>query len=120
MSTALQDGLSSRLNEEWHRVGKLAVIFSAGSCYGVDIEGRRLGFFLVQGAVYAIDDICTHGNARLSEGGLEAFEIECPLHAGVFDIRNGHALCAPLTRDVTAHHVRIEDDQVYVRIEVKP
>jgi naphthalene 1,2-dioxygenase system ferredoxin subunit len=119
MSTALRDGLSTGLEEGWRRVGTLAVMFSAGSCYGVEIDGRRLGFFLVQGTVYAIDDICTHGNARLSEGELEAFEIECPLHAGVFDIRNGRALCAPLTRDVTAHRVRSEDDQVYVRIEAK-
>ena len=29
---------------------------------------------------YALDDICTHGNASLADGWVEGAEVECPLH----------------------------------------
>ena len=36
------------------------------------------------------------GNARLCDGFLTGHEIECPLHQGRFDVRDGRALCSPL------------------------
>ena len=41
---------------------------------------------------------CTHGNARLCDGFLMGHEIECPLHQGRFDVRDGRALCSPLRK----------------------
>jgi nitrite reductase/ring-hydroxylating ferredoxin subunit len=101
----------------WHRLGSISALFAEGDCHGTEILGRKIGLFRVAGIVYAIDDICTHGNARLSEGELDGFEVECPLHAGLVDIRTGKALCSPLTRDTQAHHVRLVDGQVDVRLE---
>jgi naphthalene 1,2-dioxygenase ferredoxin component len=100
----------------WREVGALDALFAGRACHGVTIDGRRIGLFLVDGEVHAIDDICTHGNALLSEGELEGHEIECPLHAGLFDVRNGRAMCSPLTRDVTVHEARIEAGTVFVRV----
>ncbi|EIF28847.1 ferredoxin subunit of nitrite reductase and ring-hydroxylating dioxygenase [Burkholderia sp. Ch1-1] len=100
----------------WHEVGALEALFAERACHGVTIDGRRIGLFLVDGAVHAIDDMCTHGNALLSDGELEGHEIECPLHAGLFDVRNGRAMCAPLTRDAAAHDVRVETGKVFVRV----
>ena len=39
----------------------------------------------------AIDDVCTHETASLSEGEYydDTDEIECPLHASTFDCRSG-------------------------------
>ncbi len=56
---------------------------------GIDIAGKSLALYQVEGEIYATDNICTHGNARLCDGFLEGHEIECPLHQGKFDIRNG-------------------------------
>src|SRR3546814_1800357 len=60
--------------------------------------GRELALYAVGVAVYATDNLCTHGLARLCDGFLEGHEIECPLHQGRFDVRTGKALCAPLKR----------------------
>jgi naphthalene 1,2-dioxygenase system ferredoxin subunit len=103
--------------EGWHSIGTVAEVFGTRACRSMEIAGRQIGLFNVDGTVYAIDDICSHGNARLSEGDLEGFEIECPLHAGLFDVRSGKALTAPVTRDVRSHTVRVEGDTVLVRLE---
>jgi naphthalene 1,2-dioxygenase system ferredoxin subunit len=81
---------------------------------GVDIAGKSLALYQVDSEIYATDNLCTHGNARLCDGFLEGHEIECPLHQGKFDIRNGKAMCAPLTEDVRTYPVRIEGSRVFV------
>lgn len=83
---------------------------------GMDIEGKSIALYRVDGEVFATDNLCTHGNARLCDGFLEGHEIECPLHQGKFDIRNGKAMCAPLTEDVKTYPIKIEGDRVFVAI----
>jgi naphthalene 1,2-dioxygenase system ferredoxin subunit len=83
---------------------------------GVDISGKSIALYRVDGEVFVTDNLCTHGNARLCDGFLEGHEIECPLHQGKFDIRNGKAMCAPLTDDVKTYPIKIEGDRVFVAI----
>ncbi|MGY2486039.1 non-heme iron oxygenase ferredoxin subunit [Cupriavidus sp. CP313] len=80
----------------------------------VGVQGQEIALYGVDGDVYATDNICTHGHARLCEGFLEGHEIECPLHQGRFDIRNGAAKCAPLTENIRTYPVRIDGDKVYL------
>lgn len=80
----------------------------------VAVQGQEIALYGVDGDVYATDNICTHGHARLCEGFLEGHEIECPLHQGRFDIRNGAAKCAPLTENIRTYPVRIDGDKVYL------
>ncbi len=81
---------------------------------GIEIAGKSLALYQVDGEIYATDNICTHGNARLCDGFLEGHEIECPLHQGKFDIRSGKAMCAPLTEDVRTYPVKIDGSRVFV------
>jgi naphthalene 1,2-dioxygenase system ferredoxin subunit len=83
---------------------------------GIDAGGKSFALYMVDGEVYVTDNICTHGNARLCDGFLEGHEIECPLHQGKFDIRNGKAMCAPLTEDVKIYPVKIEGPRVLVEV----
>lgn len=81
---------------------------------GVIVAGRDVALYGVDGEVFATDNVCTHGNARLCDGFLEGHEIECPLHQGKFDVRTGAAMCAPLTEAVKTYPIRIEAGKVYV------
>ncbi|WP_311222289.1 MULTISPECIES: non-heme iron oxygenase ferredoxin subunit [unclassified Acidovorax] len=83
---------------------------------GVTVEGRDVALYTVDGEVFATDNLCTHGNARLCDGFLEGHEIECPLHQGRFDVRDGSALCSPLTQGVRTYPVRIEQGSVYLKL----
>ncbi|WP_053843820.1 non-heme iron oxygenase ferredoxin subunit [Paracidovorax avenae] len=84
---------------------------------GVTVAGRDVALYSVEGEVFATDNLCTHGNARLCDGFLEGHEIECPLHQGRFDVRDGRALCAPLTQGLRTYPVRIEQGKVFLQIE---
>ena len=83
---------------------------------GVDIDAKSIALYQVDSEIFATDNICAHGNARLCDGFLEGHEIECPLHQGKFDIRNGKAMCAPLTEDIRTYPVKIEGDRVFIEI----
>lgn len=87
-----------------------------GEARHFDVAGREIGLFNVEGAFYAIDDICTHMRARLSDGYVEGDIVECPLHFGRFNIRTGKACGAPCTQDVRVYAVR--HDGMLVEIQV--
>ena len=84
---------------------------------GFQLQGLEVALYRVGDEVFATSDICTHAQARLCEGFLEGHEIECPLHQGRFDIRNGKALCAPLTDDLRTYPVKIEGGRVFVALD---
>ena len=84
---------------------------------GVSLDGKAIALYKSDGEVFATDDVCTHGQALLSDGFLEDGEIECPLHQGRFCIKSGKAMCAPLTEDIRTYPVRIDGEQVLLQIE---
>jgi naphthalene 1,2-dioxygenase ferredoxin component len=79
--------------------------------------GREIALYGVDGGIYATDNICTHGQARLCEGFLEGHEIECPLHQGKFDVRTGTPTCAPATEAVRSYPVKIEAGRVWLAVD---
>ncbi|MCS4510876.1 non-heme iron oxygenase ferredoxin subunit [Xylophilus ampelinus] len=83
---------------------------------GLVVDGRDIAFYRTAGGVFATDNLCTHGQARLCDGFLEGFEIECPLHQGRFDVRDGSPTCAPVTAAVRSYPVRIEGGRVFVQL----
>ena len=84
---------------------------------GVAARGRQIALYGVGGDVYATDNICTHGHARLCEGFLEGHEIECPLHQGKFDVRTGQPTCAPATEALRSYPVKVEGGRVWLAID---
>lgn len=83
---------------------------------GMIIAGRDLALYNAGGEIFATDNICTHGHARLCEGFLDGHEIECPLHQGKFDVRTGQPTCAPVTEAIRSYPVKIEGGRVFLAI----
>jgi nitrite reductase (NADH) small subunit len=54
-----------------------------------EVNGKRIALFNVEGALYAIDDTCTHRGGPLSEGELNGNEVSCPWHGARFDVTSG-------------------------------
>jgi len=88
-----------------------------GAGVGIDARGHDVALFRIGDAVYATDNLCTHGHARLCEGFIEGHEIECPLHQGRFDLRTGEPTCAPATDALKTWPVRIEGGRVFVALD---
>ena len=84
----------------------------------VPVEGRDpVALYRLDGALYATDDVCTHGQAFLSEGDIEDGGIVCPFHEGVFDIRSGEATGPPCVSPIRTYPVRVgEDGYVYIDV----
>jgi 3-phenylpropionate/trans-cinnamate dioxygenase ferredoxin subunit len=84
----------------------------------VEVEDRLIVLIRAAGHFYALDDVCTHDGGPLSEGPLDsqAGTIACPRHGAKFDIKTGAALTMPATKPTKAHEVRIEGDQILVRL----
>jgi naphthalene 1,2-dioxygenase ferredoxin component len=81
-----------------------------------NVMGREIAIYTFGSEVYATDNFCTHGNARLCDGFLEGHQIECPLHQGKFDVRNGAPLCEPVTEALRSYPIKLENSRVFVQI----
>lgn len=68
------------------------------------------------GEVYAVNDICSHGQVSLSEGEVEGCMIECWLHGSRFDLRTGQPDCLPATAPIDTYPVKIDGDDVLVAV----
>ena len=86
----------------------------------VTVSDNELALFRVDGHVYALDDMCTHAEASLSEGEVYDCKIECPLHGAEFDIKTGQAVTPPATKDVKTYDVIEKDGWVYVTLQGLP
>lgn len=100
---------------QWVEVG-VSDDFQEENVWPVRADGRDIAVFRLQGTLFALTDLCTHGQARLSEGYVEDGCIECPLHQGKFDIRTGAPMCSPVTVGVSTYPVKEIDGKVLVEI----
>ncbi len=90
--------------------------FAAGQVKVVQAGARRVAVCNVDGAFYAIDDICTHDGGSLDQGELDGVEIECPRHGARFDVTSGRATCMPAVVPVKTYPVRIEGGEVQIDV----
>jgi len=86
-----------------------------GQMKWVAVEGERVVLANVEGAFYALRDVCGHKNAPLSRGKLAGCLIECPLHFAQFDMRTGELVNGPVSTGVPVYEVRVEGNTVYLR-----
>ena len=102
-------------NIEFHAVAKTSEI-SEDEPKAVSIGRLDVGIYKLDGEFYAIDDICTHAYAMMTDGYIEDGQVECPLHGACFDIKTGKALTAPATIDLRPYPVKVEGDQISVGV----
>ena len=101
--------------DEWHKVAKKSDI-AEGEVLGATIGDKQVAVYLIGGEMLATDNICTHAYACLSDGYLEDGIIECPLHAGRFEVKTGKALGAPVTENIAVYQVKLEGDDILVKL----
>jgi 3-phenylpropionate/trans-cinnamate dioxygenase ferredoxin subunit len=81
----------------------------------VDVDGIDVAVFNLDGAYFAIEDVCTHDGGILTGGDVEGDVIVCPRHGARFSIRTGEVLAPPAYEDIATYPVRVEDGVVQVR-----
>ena len=98
----------------WGRVAAVADL-ADDAAFPAKLGNRPIALYRLDGKIYALDDVCTHALALLSQGFIEGGAVECPLHGARFDIATGRCLAPPATVDLRTYEVRVEGDEVFVR-----
>ncbi len=76
----------------------------------------KIGVYEVDGALHAIEDVCPHAQAMLTQGFTDGCEVECPLHNAVFDVTTGKHLRGEPCRDVKTYPVRLVGQDIQVSV----
>jgi 3-phenylpropionate/trans-cinnamate dioxygenase ferredoxin subunit len=87
-----------------------------GAMRACTLAGREIVVCHTREGVFALDNTCTHAEARLCEGRLRATRLICPLHGAAFDLRDGRVLGPPAERALRTHAVRIVDGAIEVAL----
>ncbi len=87
-----------------------------GSAKMVEVSGKKIAIFNVDGKYYAIDNTCTHRGGPLAEGALEGKEVTCPWHGAVFDVTTGEVLGPPAPKPVSRYEVRVSGKDIEVEV----
>ena len=106
-----------------HVVGTVAEL-PPGSRKIVDVEGRSIGVFNVNGTFYALRNTCPHQAAPLCRGSVKGMTtspgpgqyeyvregeiLRCPWHGWEFDLTNGRSIFNPHRVRVRAYQVTVE------------
>jgi nitrite reductase/ring-hydroxylating ferredoxin subunit len=88
----------------------------AGRAKLVEVNGKEIAIFNVDGSYHAIDNTCTHLGGPLCEGEIDGDEVTCPWHGAVFDITSGHVLGPPAPESVARYNVRVEGADIEVEV----
>ena len=85
----------------------------------IEIGDKPIVLLNVNGALYALGDVCTHDGGPLGDGEIEGFDIICPRHGARFDIRTGEVLALPAVEDAPTYPVRVIAGQIEIGLQVK-
>jgi len=94
---------------DWVDVAKQDELL-AGEYRVVDVDDVDVVVFHIDGAFYALEDVCTHDGAELSGGHIEDACIVCPRHGAKFSIKTGEALTPPAYEPTETFPVRVNDE----------
>jgi nitrite reductase/ring-hydroxylating ferredoxin subunit len=113
--SAANTTISNHPAGDWHDVAPRAGL-DPDFPTGVVVQGQKIGLFLLQDQVHALEDVCPHAYALLSQGFVEDGVVECPLHAARFEINGGKCLNEMGQRDLRCFPVKVEADRVWVQV----
>lgn len=77
------------------------------------VQGDTVAVFQVDGALFAIDNACSHEDGPLGEGAISGGIVTCPYHDWRYDVRTGSCLTEPSRRQA-CFAVRERDGYLWV------
>ncbi|MDF0679863.1 MAG: Rieske 2Fe-2S domain-containing protein [Candidatus Nitrosocosmicus sp.] len=91
-----------------------------GKLNKIDVNEYSIVLTMINGKIYAMDTVCSHEGGPLEEGTLEGYNLICPWHQGIFDIRNAKA--SPNTdwvTDLNSYKVTVDDNNGDIYIDTQ-
>lgn len=84
----------------------------------VEHDGVKIGVFNCDGALYAIEDRCSHDDGPLAEGEFDVATctVECPRHGSLFDLTTGRPKTLPAYAPVRTFAASVVDDNIVLEV----
>jgi 3-phenylpropionate/trans-cinnamate dioxygenase ferredoxin subunit len=84
----------------------------------VEHDGIKIGVFNCDGALYAIEDRCSHDDGPLAEGEFDAATctVECPRHGSLFDLTTGRPKTLPAYAPVQTFTAAVVNDNIVLEV----
>jgi ferredoxin-NADP reductase/nitrite reductase/ring-hydroxylating ferredoxin subunit len=87
----------------------------------VDVEDKPIVLAMVQENVYAMDAVCSHEGGPLEDGSLEGYELKCPWHYALFDVRNAKVSEQTVwATDMQSYSVKVEESSGDIMVSPQP
>jgi 3-phenylpropionate/trans-cinnamate dioxygenase ferredoxin subunit len=81
----------------------------------VEVDGREIAIFVVDGVVHAVDNECPHEGNPLVEGEVLGPTLTCAYHGWRFDLETG--ACLHGDEPVRRYPGELRDGEVWVAVE---
>jgi nitrite reductase/ring-hydroxylating ferredoxin subunit len=92
-----------------------------GGLLRVDVEGKPIVLAKIHGNVYAMDAVCSHEGGPLEDGSLEGYELKCPWHYALFDVRNAKVSEQTVwATDLQSYSVKVDESSGGIMVSPQP
>ena len=82
---------------------------------GVQADGRQVLLYRHDGALYALDNLCSHAAGLLSRGDVEGLTVTCPLHGSRYCLADGSVRRGPSHQPQPVMRTRVRNGWIEVR-----
>jgi nitrite reductase/ring-hydroxylating ferredoxin subunit len=80
-----------------------------GGLLGVQIDSMRIVLTMIESKAYAMNAVCSHKGAALEEGTILGYDLKCPWHFALFDVRNGKVSAKTVwAKDLESYPVQVD------------
>ena len=92
--------------------------FPVGQAMVVEISGRCIAIFNVDGQFYALDNTCVHRGGPLGEGFVDRHNltVQCPWHGWIYSLATGASTFDSMGR-VEKFEVKVEEGEVKISLD---
>jgi 3-phenylpropionate/trans-cinnamate dioxygenase ferredoxin component len=87
-----------------------------GHTRAVSVHGLNVLVCNAEGRFYAIENRCPHAMVRLDAAVLSGCILECPVHGGRLDVRDGSPQRPPVRRPAITYCVEERGDQIEITL----
>ncbi len=81
-----------------------------------EADGWFIVVYNVQGALYALEDRCTHDDNPIEDGIVEGYEVICPRHGARFCLKSGAALTPPAYEAMKTFAIEVADGRIRLSV----
>jgi NAD(P)H-dependent nitrite reductase small subunit len=82
------------------------------------VNDEEIALFKVNGAFYAIDNVCPHQHiSALHQGELDGLFVTCPMHGWTYSLETGKAVGG--SGRVKTYEVKVVGQNVLVRVDAE-